>query len=154
MQGYSAGAVTLLPDGAQSLQDAELTQIDGRTTLAFTKLLAEDGEPVVSINGTNLVYAFGSANTFSYHATRGGISLSFGSDGEVIVASNATDWKQQAKAAHGALMSLSFGLLFPLGAITARWHGETCACLGKAAWFRIHRAVQTTAIIFMLVRCT
>ena len=79
MQGYSAGAVTLLPDGAQSLQDAELTQIDGRTTLAFTKLLAEDGEPVVSINGTNLVYAFGSANTFSYHATRGGISLSFGS---------------------------------------------------------------------------
>jgi hypothetical protein len=82
MQGYNANAITLLADDAQTLQDESLTQIDGRTTLTFTKLLVEDGEPAMSINGTNLVFAFGSGNTFSYHAPgRGGIALSFGRDG-------------------------------------------------------------------------
>jgi hypothetical protein len=154
MQGYNANAITLLADDAQTLQDESLTQIDGRTTLTFTKLLVEDGEPAMSINGTNLVFAFGSGNTFSYHAPgRGGIALSFGRDGQVLVPSNITDWKEQAKAAHGVLMGLSFGLLFPLGAIIARWHGDSCGCCRGAVWFRIHRTLQTTAVFFMLVRC-
>jgi hypothetical protein len=153
MQGYSAASIALLADDAQTLQDASLTQMNGRTTLTFTKLLVEEGEPAMSINGTNLVFAFGSGNTFSYHSHRAGITLSFGRDGQVLAPfSNATDWKEQAKAAHGVLMGLSFGLLFPLGAITARWHGESCGCLRGALWFRIHRTVQTTAVFFMLVR--
>ena len=154
MQGYNPNAITLLADGAQTLQNASLTQIDGRTTLTFTKLLVEDGEPAMSINGTNLVFAFGSGNTFNYHAHRSGITLSFGRDGQVLAPSpDVTDWKEHAKAAHGVLMGLSFGLLFPLGAIMARWHGESCGCFRGAAWFRIHRTVQTTAVLFMLVRC-
>jgi hypothetical protein len=149
--GRSESAVQAVADERQTLGDATLSQEDGVTTMQFTKLLEEPGEPKIVMNGTNLVFAFGQANELGYHGSqKGGLTVSFAAGGGAIVRVDASTsgWQQDARTAHGVLMGLGFGLLMPLGAIMARWHGDCCC---PAAWFKVHRLGLSPSIAWILI---
>jgi DOMON domain len=59
----------------QTLTNATIEQVDGKTTLTFTKPLVEDTELAVAAGPTLFNYAIGGSNQLAYHLTRGSATV-------------------------------------------------------------------------------
>jgi hypothetical protein len=71
----------------QTLRDTSITQLYGATVMTFTKVLVEDNELPILINGdTNyFIHARGASNSLGYHAARMSFEKSFGADDVTVV---------------------------------------------------------------------
>ena len=71
--GISAQGINNIVEAPnQTLINTSLQQVDENTILTFTKILDESGEYTIEAGAVNtFVAAFGSTNTFGYHAGRG-----------------------------------------------------------------------------------
>ena len=65
------GGIVPMPEEQQTLIDTSVTQTDTTTTLQFTKILLEPNEiPILKDADNVFLSAWGSSNTFGYHAQR------------------------------------------------------------------------------------
>ena len=143
------------PDTALALVNRSVSiDSNGLTTLLFSRPLslpsASSAAPFGSISplGSNtLIEAHGplpsGPTSVAYHGpdNHAADSVSFASGSVVVVKSDIDKWK----AAHAALMTLSFGLLFPLGILFARF--------GKGygpIWFHLHRGFVLLALALLI----
>ena len=58
----------------QTLRDTSISEVDGKTTMTFTKLLVEDGEVPIVEGENNFLHAWG-GSVFSYHAGRNAFTI-------------------------------------------------------------------------------
>ena len=127
----------------------------GTTTLLFSRPLdlpstskAYPFGVITPLTGNTLIEAHGplpssGANSVAYHGSgnHASDSVSFASGAVVAVHSDINDWK----AAHAALMTLAFGLLFPLGILAARFMKDR-----GPIWFHLHRAFVLSALALLI----
>eukprot|EP00581_Thalassiosira_minuscula_P005817 CAMPEP_0183744802 /NCGR_PEP_ID=MMETSP0737-20130205/65917_1 /TAXON_ID=385413 /ORGANISM="Thalassiosira miniscula, Strain CCMP1093" /LENGTH=512 /DNA_ID=CAMNT_0025980455 /DNA_START=305 /DNA_END=1844 /DNA_ORIENTATION=+ len=65
-----------VPVAKQTLVDTSFTQVDGKTTIKFGKLLTEPDEHEINPSGVNtFLFAIGSSNELGYHAKRDSFTL-------------------------------------------------------------------------------
>lgn len=134
---------------SQTLEDVSIMQNDTHTVMKFTKLIEEEGEPTVDLEGANIfLYALGSSNTFGYHGTdRGSFDVNdLASGGAVTVA--ATKTYQGLWVTHGILMGTAWVLLIPVGVGVSVFRSFIP---GNGTWFKMHRALNGTGLLMMIV---
>jgi len=165
MNDRSRSAIVAMPEERQTLVNATIVQEGGQTILFFTKFLIEDGEHPIRNEGLNtFLFAYGASNTFGQHAVRGGFELepsqcvqildgediTPGRESSIVIASS--NLNRSLWVAHGVLASLAWAILVPLavGASLIRGLLEYMG-LPKTAWFQIHRALNSTAVIFTII---
>ena len=68
-------AIEIMPNEEQTLINATIEVKDGQTVMKFTKLLKEPGQIEISMGLNNMLWAYGSSNTLSYHARRSPFTL-------------------------------------------------------------------------------
>ena len=56
-----------MPDSAQTLTNASVEVIDGRTIMKFTKLMKETDEIEITTDANVFLWAHGSSATLGYH---------------------------------------------------------------------------------------
>ena len=168
--GWSSGSSTFIDeyflgsqnDGGNSPGATALSLINrsvtvdaaGLTTLLFSRPLTLSASSaafpfgtISSLGSNTLIEAHGplpsTPNSVSYHGanSRAADSVSFASGAVVEVTSDIDRWR----SAHAALMTLSFGLLFPLGIISARF----LKGFGPI-WFGLHRAFVLLALALLI----
>lgn len=134
----SEAGVIAMPEDKQTLVDASITQVNGMTTLTYTKILVEDGEIPINRFGDNIfVAAQGSSNTLGVHAARGSFSMS----GKAVERDKSL-WK-----IHAWLAAIAWGALCPLAILAGLFRG----CIpGEGIWFTIHRSLQSLVILFTI----
>ena len=137
------------PSPQQTLSGATMNQNSTHTTMTFTKLLQEDGEPTVSLTeSNNFLYAIGTSNELAYHASSQAFSLNFadssGAPPVVVGSPNHTLWK-----VHGICMALSWAILVPL-AIASSIIRDILP-LPDGMWFQIHRGLNTLGVSLTIV---
>jgi hypothetical protein len=68
LNGKGGGQQVPMPPDQQTLTDTSISQADGKTIMAFTKLLVEPNENEILESGTNnFLIAWGTSNNFGYH---------------------------------------------------------------------------------------
>ena len=161
----SRSAIVPMPEESQTLINATIVQEGGQTILSFTKFLVEEGEHIIRNEGSNtFLFAYGAGNTFGQHAVRGGFQLepsqciqildgediTPGRESSIVIASS--DLNRGLWVAHGVFASLAWAILVPLavGASLIRGLLESMG-LPKGMWFQIHRALNSTAVVFTLI---
>jgi DOMON domain len=78
LESRSLPGVNPLEESSQSLINASIRQVDGQTTMEFTRKLIEDGEVDVKIDEPNRFnWAIGSSNTLAIHLDKGSVLLRF-----------------------------------------------------------------------------
>ena len=67
----------------QTLRDTSVSGEDGKTVMTFTKLLVEDGETPIKIDGSdnNFLFAYG-GDTVGYHTSRTPFTIAFGASSD------------------------------------------------------------------------
>ena len=165
LNARSQSAIVAMPEESQTFVDATIVQEGGQTILSFTKLLVEKGEHLIRNEGLNtFLFAYGAGNAFGQHAVRGGFELepsqclqildgediTPGRESSIVIASN--NLNRGLWVAHGVFASLAWAILVPLavGASLIRGLLESMG-LSKGAWFQIHRALNSTAVIFTII---
>lgn len=77
-------AVQVMSEEEQTLINATIEVIDGQTVMKFTKPLKEPGQIEIQMGLNQMLWAYGSSNTLSYHAQRSPFTLDLSSsDAEV-----------------------------------------------------------------------
>lgn len=134
---------------SQTLEDVSISQNETHTTMKFTKIAEEEGEPTVVLDGSNIfLYAIGTSNAFGYHgvANKGSFTLDL-AGGEVEIQEVRSF--QGLWMAHGLLMGISWAILIPIGVGVSVFRsfipGE------QGTWFTIHRALNGTGLAMMLI---
>ena len=76
------GATVMAAD-KQTLRDTSVSEEDGKTVVTFTKLLVEDGETPIKIDGSdnNFLSAYG-GDTVGYHTSRTPFTIAFGASSD------------------------------------------------------------------------
>ena len=77
LQSRSLDGVTPLAEEQQTLSGTSISQVDGITTLTFTKPLVEDGEVAVAVGDVRFNWAIGFSNDLNVHALRGSVVAPF-----------------------------------------------------------------------------
>lgn len=109
----------------------------------FSRAASPDFDPTGAFNV--LFARSDNSPTLAYHGTnnKSGALLDLaGGEGGAAVSVGPT---QAQRNTHGVLMTIGWGILIPLGIVLAasmRWRAPL--------WFQLHRAVQTTGLIFAL----
>jgi hypothetical protein len=129
-----------MPTEQQTLINAKVTQTGGRTTLTYTKILAEEGEIIIDAEGRNIfLSAYGYSNVLSYHQAKGVFSLT----GEAIISSrDDTLW-----VVHGWLAAFAWGAVCPM-AIMAGIFRQIIP--GDTLWLNIHRGLNSLVLLLTL----
>jgi hypothetical protein len=136
--GQTISAVQPKPADQQTLIDASVRQVDGSTTLSFTKILVEPGEIPIKIDGDNaFLSSWGFSDTLSVHAARGSYLLS----GEALEVREQSLWK-----AHGWLAAIAWGVLSPLAIASSVLR----RFFPGDMWFHVHRCLNTLVVVFTL----
>lgn len=82
LRGRSVGEIIRLPDAQQTITDAAVAVVDGRTIMAFTRSIevppqADPSERRIDVRGTGIIFAVGNQDALSYHgSTHGFVRLS------------------------------------------------------------------------------
>ena len=69
----------------QTLRDTSVSEEDGKTIMTFTKLLVEDGETPIKVDGSdnNFLSAYGADTTMvNYHTSRTPFTIAFGASSD------------------------------------------------------------------------
>ena len=159
------GIVQMPPD-QQTLFDATVAQIDGKTRMKFTKLLIEDGEhPIFTDISNTFLFAYGNSITLALHTVRNSFQLlpnqcAVRVNGELVnenalnqqEVDDAGDDYRELWVAHGVCAAMAWGILVPL-AIGASLIRKLLVKIGlpKSAWFQIHRSLNTLAAILTII---
>jgi len=77
-------AIEIMPEEEQTLINATVEVRDGQTVMKFTKFLKEQGQIEIMIGLNNMLWAYGSSNTLSYHAQRSSFTLDLSSTDEAV----------------------------------------------------------------------
>jgi hypothetical protein len=59
-----------MPDSAQTLTDASVEVINGKTVMKFTKIMKETGEIQITTGQNIFLWAYGSSDILGFHAAR------------------------------------------------------------------------------------
>jgi hypothetical protein len=129
-----------LPDQSapEDLVDLSITlvsviDVNGKTTLFFTRSISSGKNPINQQKGNTLIGAISNSKAISYHtAHSGAVQANF------YTGTSATTARFGYPEAHGLLMFLSWGLVLPLGVVWARY----TRYMPDAIWFKIHRIAQ------------
>ena len=70
-----AGKIDLMSPEEQTLSDASVDFKDGKTVMKFTKPLVEPNQVPFVVGNNQMLWAYGSSPTISYHAKRSPFSL-------------------------------------------------------------------------------
>jgi len=64
----------------QTIRDASINEVDGKTVMTFTKLLVEEGEVTIKTEGNNhFLHAWGDGSELAYHGShRTAFKINFG----------------------------------------------------------------------------
>jgi len=76
------GQATQMSDDKQTLQDASLTTMDGKTIMEFTKLLVEDDDEVEILEDGENIFLHAWGSTLGYHTGRLSFTIDFSEDNE------------------------------------------------------------------------
>jgi len=164
---YSLAGVTRMPEGQQTLTNATVQQVDGKTILTFIKPLVEENEHSISSTESNtLLYAVGASNDLGYHAARGSFDLTPGQcrilvDGVLQNGGNTEGTSgeidmgqvnQKLWMAHGICASLAWAILVPLaiGSSILRRVLEQVG-FSKSFWFTMHRGLHLMAALLTMI---
>ena len=79
-------AIEIMSAEEQTLINATVEVRDGQTIMKFTKLLKEEGQIEIKVGVNNMLWAYGTSNTLSYHAQRSPFTLDLSSDSVVNTA--------------------------------------------------------------------
>jgi hypothetical protein len=109
--GKDETLVLLLSSDHQTLIDATVEVVEGKTKMNFTKFLQEEGEVNIVIGDNHFLWAYGSSNQLGYHAARGSYVLNPAMAGERVVA-DTLSYKGHWKV-HGMLGFIAWGFLVP-----------------------------------------
>jgi hypothetical protein len=146
LSSQSLAGVTLLPSEQQTLIDATIEQNETHTVLRYSKLMEEDGEFSLSADEPNpFVFATGISNALGNHNQRFTFSASVGGSASGF----SSEPRRELWAAHGALMTIAWGILVPLAI--------SCSLLRdlipgpEGLWFRLHQFLNSLAITFTIV---
>lgn len=162
MGSYRPDGTRPMPEERQTLLDASIDQDEeaGVTTLSFAKLLQEDGEIRIDVNGFNtFLWAVGHGNALGYHADCGSISLDLSSsyscsDSVEINEIMSTD-RRRLLVAHAVLAGFAWILCAPLGILASfvrdltsprPWHRDRDP-YGSRAWAKLHQRLNETCFI-------
>ena len=133
----------------QTLSGATMNQNSTHTTMTFTKLLQEDGEPTVSLTeSNNFLYAIGTSNDLGFHAIGQAFVLNFadssGATPMAVGSPNRNLWK-----VHGICMALSWAILVPL-AIASSVIRDILP-LPDGMWFQVHRGLNSLGVLLTII---
>lgn len=155
MSQRSQAGVVKAPDTRQTLSGLDgvdsapiISQNETHTTMKFTKLLVEDGEPEVSLTEESyFLYAWGTSNELGMHAGRQSFPLNLGTGGGLVFGGspNKDLWK-----AHGLCMAIAWAILVPL-AVASSAIRELLSFLPDGMWFQLHRALNGLGILLTVV---
>lgn len=138
------GIVLEAPSVQTALSNVALSRQGGVTTVRFTVRYRTDGDAENSFTiprtgPVNLIWSMGNSDALAYHGDRRGfITIDFSSG----AAEAAFGKAQRNRMAHGALMTISWGFLFPLGIICARFLKHK-----GPIWFKLHQAIQWLGVL-------
>jgi hypothetical protein len=160
----SAGTVSrywvtgpVAPINGVDMPRASCTFVGGRTSMTFKREVAAVSTIQRAISTspgtcTNFILAYGNSmqTSLSYHGGRAGsksVDVGTGAVGATarLPASNLIK-------GHTVCMTLSWGLLVPVGIVMARHlKGIDRKFAGKKIWFQLHRGIQALALLLMTV---
>ena len=78
----ASGQASQMSDDKQTLQDASITIMDGKTIMEFTKLLVEDDEVEILEEGENIFLHAWGGSALGYHTGRLSFTIDFSEDNE------------------------------------------------------------------------
>jgi hypothetical protein len=146
LSSQSLSGVILLPSEQQTLIDATIEQNETHTVLRYSKLMEEDGEFSLSADEPNpFVFATGISNALGNHNQRFTFSASVGGSASGF----SSEPRRELWAAHGAMMTIAWGILVPLAI--------SCSLLRdlipgpEGLWFKLHQFLNSLAITFTIV---
>jgi hypothetical protein len=146
----------------QPLTQTSFTQVNGVTTLTFTKPLASTtGTSILASGPNNFLYAYGATNAFLYHAGRSPFTITTAlvacssngttpsnnhtvANGPIKITKDTSQTTRKLWKIHGLLLALAWGVLAPLAigcAVLRRWLG------GGALWFTLHSNLNTLTLL-------
>ena len=137
LSSKAASGVTV--DTAVTLSEAEITVVEGKALLLFSRPLSGGSVPLSADGSTTLLFAFGSVWK-EYHGTnRGAFAISLRGNSAGVVPENPTKaWRRN----HGFLMFFGWGVLIPSGAMIARYLKTY-----DPLWFHLHRICMSLGLI-------
>jgi len=131
-----------------SVSNTSATQINGGTTIYFSRLLNAGAIPITENSSSIIIgaYSQGNSDTFEYHGS------THTSPGSIISINFYTGATSQStvlgiRDAHSIIMLLSWGLILPLGLLAARY----LRSFPDILWFKIHRPFQYFGTVLGLV---
>ncbi len=140
-QGY----VEIMPPDEQTLTDASVETIDGKTVMTFTKPMVEPNQIPVTAGVNNMLWANGGdSTTIGYHGNnRAPIQIDLASGAaDTVSAPNMGAW-----LAHGICAFIAWGVLAPSAVNAAIYRSLFKAPL----WFKIHQFANGMAFSLTVV---
>lgn len=140
--GKSVGAIT--PNPALAISDATAEEVDGVTTIYFTRTLDSGAHPITDITAVTMIAStLDGFDGLGYHSCR--VSQAYIVN---LVTGNSTAGASRVanpqKDAHGALMMAGWGVFLVLGLIVAGYGRDI---FKEGLWFKIHQGLQTFGLI-------
>jgi len=156
VSGRSNADVRLIPSATSTMSNVAVSVSSGTVTVSWTRTLAAGsyaGAVAIPATGTvTLVYAMGSdgQGTIARHDPRavGGGSVNFATGAYAAAALPVS----AIRVAHGAIMTMAWGVLIPTGIFLARFTKHVHPTTGPAAfWFHRHWIVQCVGAALSLL---
>lgn len=150
-----SGCPGVCPDtsagGRNDLFDISGSQVDGVTTLRFSRRFVTGDsldQEIVEPESSSVLFAMGGSDGLSYHGSNkvaASINFFTGESRTVAFVDNSAD---DRLIAHGVMMFICWGVVFPLGIFIARFLKEVPRFL--AWWFQIHLIMQYLGVLFLI----
>lgn len=161
LNARARSGVVPMEDARQTLINATVVQENGQTILSFVRLLREEGEHPVALQGENtFLWAYGRSNTLATHRNRGAFVLEPSQcfqflDGKNITpgafstveAGDDSGPNKNLWIAHGICASIAWALLVPAAIASSVLRSY----LPDGAWFQVHRGLNSLAITLTLI---
>ena len=156
----SQNAIDLLSDDRQTLINSTLEQGNGQTMMTFSKILKESDEVPIDSDGANIfIFAYGTGNSFGYHAfnDRGAVRLSLSScvPGTAPVVGDPNDGDlgggdgyRDMWTSHGVFAGIAWGVLTPLAIASSLLRGLFPP---GGIWFTVHFSLNLTSSLFTII---
>jgi hypothetical protein len=131
-----------MPDSAQTLTDASVEVIDGRTIMKFTKLMMETDEIEITTGANVFLWAHGSSSTLGYHPGNARSSFDLNLSSGLVAEVSVSVPNMSAWLAHGVMAFIAWGVLVPFAVNSSLFRDLLPK---RLPWFDLHRAFNTTA---------
>lgn len=156
--GQSQSSISTVPSSAATLSSTSFTALPSggwRATFSrpttpgtYSGALGIDTSSSAATTIITTAWGGGGVNSMGYHGRSNTASSRVGfSSGSVQAVGKK---ETQLVDAHGILMYVAWGLLFPLGAGLSRWRSLLPPTSTPGLWFKLHRGVQGVGWVMIL----